>query len=123
MSEVFRQVDFLFREKTVTLVPSLSLLRRIKAMGINHLLLAKQCLQGGADLLDLTIVHNQFLIEGGVTDVTEDESYLFMTSGNGKEFTSFQTAYVNAVMPGIDLGKKPDAPVIDRTKTKAKPKI
>ena len=122
MSEVFRQVDFLFREKTVTLVPSLSLLRRIKAMGINHLLLAQQCLQGGADLLDLTIVHNQFLIEGGVTDVTEDESYLFMTEGNAKEFTSFQTAYVNAVMPGIDLGKKPDAPVIDRTKTKSKPK-
>ena len=122
MSEVFRQVDFLFREKTVTLVPSLSLLRRIKAMGINHLMLAQQCLQGGADLLDLTVVHNQFLIEGGVTDVTEDESYLFMTEGNAKEFTSFQTAYVNAVMPGIDLGKKPAAPVTAPRKTKAKPK-
>ena len=122
MSEVFREVDFLFRGKTVTMVPSLSLLRRIKAMGVNHLMLAQQCLQGGADLLDLTVVHNQFLIEGGVTDVTEDESYMFMTSGNSKEFTSFQTAYVNAVMPGIDLGKKPAAPVTAPRKTKAKPK-
>ena len=122
MSEVFRQVDFLFRGRTVTLVPSIELLRRIKAKGINTTQLAQLCSNGGADALDVTTIHQAFLIEAGVRDVSEAESYAFIMSGNTKEISSFMLAYVNAVLPGIDLGKKPDAPVIDRTKTKAKPK-
>jgi hypothetical protein len=117
MSEVFRTVSFLYDGREVTLTPSIALLRRLKAAGINNMLLATQCVKGGADALDLITVHRAFLQEGG-TFISEDESYAWLTGGNVEEIMSFQSAYVSAVLPGVDLGKKPDAPAPKKAKPK-----
>lgn len=115
MSEVFREVELTWDGDVYTIVPSMALLKRVKAQGINNLLLANSCIQGGADPVDVAMAHRIFMKEAGVT-LTEDESYLFVISG-GPEMIGFQMAYVSAVLPQIDLGKKPDAP---STKTRAK---
>lgn len=109
MSEVFREVSFTYKGEDVTIVPSIALLRSLKAAGINNMALARDCVQGGADPLDLVTVHMAMMKKAGMA-VTEDESYGWITGDNTVELLSFQTAYVQSVLPGIDLGKKPAAP-------------
>lgn len=108
MSEVFREVTFPWGGEDYTITPSLALLKRIKAQGINNLQLARACLHGGADPIDLAVVHRLFMAESGVK-LTEDESYGFIVGGSD-EVQAFQIAYIASVLPSIDLGKKPAAP-------------
>jgi len=121
MSEVFREVSFLWGEAECALVPSVALLRRIKAQGVNHMSLAKECIHGGADPLDLVVVLRAFLGAGGIT-ASEDQCYAFLTGGDAKAIASFQMAYISAVLPSVDLGKKPEAPALSPTKPVAKKK-
>lgn len=109
MSQVFREVTFTYGGRDYTLVPSISLLRRFKAKGINTMLLAQQCIQGGSDVLDLVTVHQTYVVEAGGDPVSEEDSYAWLTGGNVPEIMSFQSAFVASVLPGIDLGKKPVA--------------
>jgi hypothetical protein len=81
MSEVFREVTFEWAGEDCTVTPSMALLKRIKAMGINNLALAKQCLHGGADPIDLAMVHRAFMKEAGVS-LSEEESYGFIMGGS-----------------------------------------
>ena len=121
MSEVFREIELTWDGEEYTIVPSMLLLKRIKAKGINNLFLANACMQGGADTIDLAVAHNIFMKEAGVT-IGEDESYGFIMSGTDA-MIGFQMAYVSAVLPGIDLGKKPVArSQKPRAKTRAKRK-
>lgn len=123
--QVFREVAFTFNGREVRLVPSVKMLRAIKTDGINVLALAQQCMTGGADALDLAIVLRHMLRhadrdlpEEERRKLTDDESYLWFASGKVAEVVSFQKAYIQAVMPGIDLGKKPAAPSKGKGKTK-----
>lgn len=119
MSEVFREVTFTFDGTEFTLVPSIALLRRIKGQGINCMLLAQACLNGGADPLDLVTALRAFVVASGSKAPDEDDAYQWLTNGNTNEIISFQTAFVSAVLPSIDLGKKLDAPAAPTTKTRS----
>lgn len=118
MGEVFREVSIDWDGETYSITPSMALLRKIKQQGIHNLMLANACINGGADPLDLVIVHRMFMREAGVK-VPEDDSYEFIMSGS-QEMIDFQMAYVSAVLPSIDLGKKPDAPALKPKKSRAK---
>lgn len=123
--EVFRDITLWWDGKPHTMVPSVRLLRRIKGEGINNLTLARECMFGGADPSEVAVVHRMFMAEAGVM-VTDEQSYGFITGGDPEAVIAFQTAYVQSVVPNIDLGKKPaapdqDAPKVTRAK-KAKPK-
>jgi hypothetical protein len=115
MSEVFREIELSWDGEVYTIVPSMALLKRVKAQGINNLVLANACIQGGADPIDMAIAHRIFMKDAGVT-IAEDDSYGFIMSGT-EEMIGFQMAYVSAVLPAIDLGKKP---VARSTKPRAK---
>ena len=117
MSEVFRELALTWQGEEYTFTPSLALLRRIKAKGIHALNLANACIKGGADPIDLTDVHRLFMAEAGVK-VSEDESYAFITGGS-EEMIEFQLAFVAAVLPSIDLGKKSKPQPTTRKKAKA----
>ena len=118
MSEVFRELTIQWQGEEYTITPSLALLRRIKAKGIHALNLANACIKGGADPIDLTDVHRLFMSEAGVK-VSEEESYAFITGGSN-EMIDFQLAFVSAVLPSIDLGKKSKPTTKTRTRAKAK---
>ncbi len=119
---VFRELTFGYNGDQVSVVPSLALLRRIKARGINNVVLANKCVRGGVDVEDLAIVHSEFMAEAG-REISEEESYLYLTGPNAGEVQEFQMAYCQAVLPGVDLGKKPEAPAPKRkARAKAKPK-
>lgn len=114
---VFREIEMEWGGEKHKMVPSLSLLRSIKAKGLNNVQLARECFLGGVDPCELVVVHQAFLAAAGV-NITEDESYDFLTSGSD-EVVRFQTAYVQAVIPSVDLGKKQEAPA---RKRKSKPR-
>ena len=117
MGEVFREVQFKWDGDVYSIVPSMGLLRRIKQQGIHNLNLANACIHGGADPLDLVVVHRLFMREAGVK-VSDDQSYEFIMSGS-EDMIEFQMAYISAVLPAVDLGKKPKAPA---TKKRARAK-
>ncbi len=95
MGEVFREVSIDWDGETYSITPSMALLRKIKQQGIHNLMLANACINGGADPLDLVVVHRMFMREAGVK-VAEDDSYEFIMSGS-QEMIDFQMAYVSAV--------------------------
>lgn len=105
---VFREVELKWQGETYTMTPSLAVLRRIKSHGLNNVQLASECFHGGVDPCDLVVVHCAFMAEAGVK-ITEEESYEFLTSGS-PDVVAFQMAYVQAVIPSVDLGKKQEAP-------------
>lgn len=105
---VFREITFPYRGEEYTIAPSVAVLRRIKAKGINTTTLANECIHGGVDLLDLAEALRVFLAEAG-EKVSVDDAYEWLTTGT-PDVVSFQLTYVQAVMPGIDFGKKPEAP-------------
>lgn len=118
--QVFREVAFTFQGTSMSLVPSIALLRRLKSLGISNVDLAQACLRGGADPLDLVVVLRTFIaqatcLDGQTPEVpSEDDAYAWIMSGNAPEIMSFQRAYFTAVLPGIDIGKKPEAPKTGR---------
>lgn len=115
MMAVFREKTFDYEGDRMTVVPSLALLRRVQARGVNTTRLANECVRGGVDLVDLAVAHVEFLREAGVT-LTEDESYGYMTTaGNQGEVMGFMLAYSESAMPGVDMGKKPEAPAMRDT--------
>jgi hypothetical protein len=120
MAQVFREVVLPWNGERHTMVPSVRLLRRIKSEGINNLTLARECMFGGADPSELAVVHRMFMAEAGVS-ISDEDSYAFVTGGDTQSVVAFQTAYVQSVVPNIDLGKKPEAPDQDAPKvTRAK---
>ena len=116
---VFREQSFPYLGNRLTMVPSLALLRRIKARGINNVILSQSCVSGGVDIEDLCVVHSAFCAEAGV-EVSEEESYSYLTGGNIAEVQEFQMAYIQAVLPGVDFGKKPAPQASTPTKRPAK---
>jgi len=116
MGGVFREIELKWKGEVYTMTPSLSILRSIKSHGLNNVQLASECFHGGVDPCDLVIVHRAFLGAAGVS-ITEEESYEFLTSG-ASEVVEFQLAYVQAVIPSVDLGKKPAAPAPKKKKSK-----
>lgn len=117
---VFREITFSFRGEEYAIVPSVAVLRRIKAKGINTTTLANQCIQGGVDLLDLAEALRIFLAEAE-EKVSVDDAYAWLTTGSA-DVVAFQLAYVQSVMPGIDFGKKPVAPAKKTPTRKRTPK-
>ena len=118
---VFRELTFQYNGEVLTFVPSLMILRRIKSRGINNVLLANKCLNGGADLEDLAVVHAEFVRAAG-GEITEEDSYGFLTAGDQGEIILFQQAYVEAVLPSVDFGKKQEGQGKTRKPKKATPK-
>lgn len=117
MSEVFRELTITWEGEDYTITPSLTLLKRVKAKGIHTLNLANACLNGGADPIELSDAHRIFMAEAGVK-VSEDDSYAFIMSGSN-DMIKFQLAFISAVLPAIDLGKKPEPRSKGRGKRKA----
>ena len=104
---VFREQSFDYEGASLTFVPSLALLKRIKVRGINNVMLANKCINGGVDLEDLATVHCEMVMAAG-GKCTEEESYGFLTGGDQAEIFSFQQAYISSVLPSVDFGKKPE---------------
>lgn len=118
---VFRELTLKWGGREYTMTPSAAVLRRVKARGINNLRLAYECLNGGVDPAELCVAHSIFLREAGA-EVSEDESYDFLMSENTDSVLDFTQAYVEAVMPSVDLGKKQEAQPASPAKARAKPK-
>lgn len=116
---VFREFEMKWKGEVYEIKPNLALLRRIKGRGINNVQLAQACFNGGVDMEDLVIVHCAFLASAGV-EISEEESYEFLSTG-APEVIEFQLAYVQTVIPSVDLGKKPEAPA-KKPATKARAK-
>jgi len=106
---VFREVSFQWRGREVTVTPDIALLRRIKGRGINNLRLAHECMSVGPDPSELAIALSAFLAAAGIR-AAEDECYGDLVGADHAAVMSFQEAYVQAVVPNVDLGKKPKAP-------------
>ena len=122
MGEVFREITLKWEGVDYTMTPSVGVLRRIKQQGINNLVLAGEVYHGGADPSELAVVHKLFMAEAGV-NITEEASYGFLTGDDTGSVVEFQQAYISAVIPSIDLGKKPEAPKVEpKMKRKKKPK-
>jgi len=121
MSQVFREASIPWQGQELVFVPSAALLRRIKGLGINNMELARQCIHGGADPLDMAVVLRAFLGAAGV-QAGDDECYAYMTSGDAEGIAKIQMAYISAVLPSIDLEKKPEAPTQSPAKPRAKKK-
>lgn len=121
MGEVFREITLPWKGQDHTMTPSVGLLRRIKQQGINNLVLAGEVYHGGADPADLAVVHRLFMEAAGVR-ISDEDSYGFLTGDETEAVVQFQQAYVMAVIPSIDLGKKPEAPVVETKKQKRKKK-
>tara|TARA_R110000851_G_scaffold51593_1_gene122443 strand:- start:109 stop:483 length:375 start_codon:yes stop_codon:yes gene_type:complete len=113
---VFREQTFKYDGDTLSFIPSLALLKRIKSRGINNVVMANKCIHGGVDIEDLAAVHCEVVRAAG-GDITEEVSYAFLTGGNQDEIVSFQQAYISSVLPSVDFGKKPVA-----QKSQGKPK-
>lgn len=105
---VFREVSFRFRGEECTLTPSIGLLQRIRSKGINTSVLADQCRRGPLDMLDLLEAAKVFLAAAEMP-ATDEEIYGWVSLMDD-EVASFMIAYMQAVHPRIDFGKKPDAP-------------
>lgn len=106
---VFRESRIVWAGEDHIFTPSVAMLRRIAGEGINNLRLAHQCLVGGADPSELAVAMKHCLREAEV-NVSDEECYGFLTSADQDGIFAFQRTYCEAVMPSIDLGKKPDAP-------------
>jgi len=106
---VFREVSFQWRGETLSVVPDIALLRRIKGRGVNNLRLAHECMTVGPDPSELAVALSAFLHAAGKR-VSEDDAYADLVGDDHAAVLSFQEAYVQAVVPNIDLGKKPEAP-------------
>lgn len=118
-ASVFREKTLTWGGETVSFVPSVAMLRRIRAEGVQNLKLAHECLVGGADPADFCIALKHMLAAGGVK-VTDDQAYDFLTSADVDQIVQAQTAYVESVNPSIDLGKKPEAPETPSPQVEAK---
>lgn len=116
---VFRQSRIAWMGESHDFTPTVAMLRRIKAEGINNLRLAQECLVGGVDPSELAVALRHCLKEAGVA-ATDEECYGFLTSGDQDAIFAFQECYVGAVLPNVDLGKKDDAPKAARGAGKAK---
>lgn len=119
MSEVFREITIRWDGVDHTFVPSVAMLRRFKAAGVNSFELLNRIRDGNPDALDLTTVHTIMLREAGVK-VPEDESYALFMSGDVPAILEFYNAFIASVAPGVDLGKKPEAPKRPARKSRAK---
>ena len=108
MAEAFRELMISWGGAEHAFVPSASMLRRIKAEGINNLRLAHELLQGTGDPSELAVALRHMLLQAGVK-ATDDECYIYLTGGDVDAITALQQTYVTCVIPSIDLGKKPDA--------------
>jgi len=124
MSQVFRELSIEWGGEKRAFTPTIKMLRRIKGDGVNNLQLASDCLTGAVDPSELAVAMHHVLLEAGLA-ASPEECYGFLTSGDAGKISEFQVAYVESVMPHIDLGKKPDAqskqaPVPRAKKSKAK---
>jgi hypothetical protein len=108
MGEAFREVAITWKGKEYVFVPSASMLRRIKADGVNNLRLAHELLQGNGDPSELAVAVRHMLLQAGQR-VPDDDCYIHLTGGDIAEITKLQEVYVGCVIPSIDLGKKPEA--------------
>jgi hypothetical protein len=112
---VFREQTFTYNGTDLAFVPSMAFLNRIKITGINNVMLANKCINGGVDLEDLATVHCEMVRAAGGT-IDEEESYGFLTGGDQTEIFGFQQAYISSVLPSVDFGKKPEAQTLRATR-------
>lgn len=119
MGDVFREVEFTYQGQAYSFVPDLNVLRRVKARGINGMMVVQQWGQGGVDPLDLVPVAREFLRAAG-GEATDNDVYAWLVGGNKEELQSLYLAAVAAWIPQIDVGKKPEAPAQAKAK-KSKP--
>ena len=118
-ASVFKEKSLRWNGETVFFVPSVKMLRRIRAEGIQNLKLSHECIVGGADPADFCIAMKHMLFAGGV-NVSEDECYDWLTSADVDDILQAQRAYVESVNPRIDLGKKQEAPAEKKATAKRK---
>lgn len=120
--QVFREVEWTQGGETLRCVPSLLMLKRMKMAGVNVILAAKSTLDGTADGLDLAACHSIMATTADPENPTsQEESYGFLTSGEQADVTSWQMAFVGAVLPSVELGKKPVAPAAPKKPKKKTP--
>ena len=118
-----RDVIVRWQGQEATLVPSFRFLRRLDARlrtDPDRKSSMPQCAQtlllGGDALMDIPIVFSAFLAEAGITASEEDCWALVSTisSGGGDEeqrltYSALAAAVIESVIPGVDLGKNPEA--------------
>lgn len=87
-------------------------LHRVSEGVENTLSLARKLNSGGADPVFASTVLWHFLQAAGRNEVTREEAYTQMMgeSVSLAEKAGFRVAYIQAVLPSVDMGKKPVAP-------------
>lgn len=107
-----REIAFEWKGQTVRLVPSMQLLNRIafdlrKATdgAETTVSLAYKCINGGVEPLFAVIPLRAFLQHALAEKAPSDEEIWQHISTNPKETLSFRLAYVEAILPNVDLGK------------------
>ena len=79
----------------------------------NTAVLASKLLHGGADPVFASLALYHMLRASTVppmVEVTREEAYAQILGG-GEDMVGFRQAYITTVLPNIDMGKKPEAPV------------
>lgn len=89
----------------------------------NSVSLASKMLGGGADPVFASVALWHMLRASGAT-VTREDAYAQMLSADVSldDKAEFRQAYIAAVLPSVDLGKKPEAPAASRAPSKARRK-
>lgn len=114
-----REITFKWKGEDLVLVPSMSLLSRLAVMlrketeGLETTVgLAYRCINGGAEPMFLVLVFRAFLAEAlksGTPVPSLDEIYDRLST-HPAEALAFRTAYAEAILPNVSLGKGPAAP-------------
>lgn len=94
---------------------------RISEGGENSLSLAQKMNAGGADpIFAATALWHLLRASGAVISREQAYEQLMGDEVNLSEKAEFRVAYLQSVLPTVDLGKKPEAPAAPRKATKAR---
>lgn len=110
-----REIKFDWKGEEVRLIPSFTLLSRIASElqattggAETTISLAQKCVSGGAEPVFMMIPLVHFLREGLRDRAPSIEEAWAHMIESPAEIISFRVAYIEAVMPSVDFGKKPE---------------
>ena len=113
---MMREIVFTWGGQERRFIPSMAVLSamasdlaRASEGGENTAVLASKLLHGGADPVFASLALYHMLRASGA-DVTREDAYAQILGG-GEDMVGFRQAYITTVLPNIDMGKKPEAPV------------
>lgn len=106
----YKGVELQFSPNVKFLAQVAQALAQVSGGTVNTLTLAQQFNIGGAEPVYAATVMALFLKACGIKDADADRCYVDHVMKGDENFYSFRLAYIAAIVPDVDFGKKPDAP-------------